>query len=93
VPLAVGVLPLLPDAVAQWLLRTTPAAVFALKQAVVEYPQVTGYYVPSAGFYPLPGWAGTAVLLAYLAVAGWLAARRAVPVRAPRPVSAGLLAR
>ncbi|MEU6248869.1 hypothetical protein [Glycomyces sp. NPDC047010] len=93
VPLAVGTVPLLPDAVSEWLLRTTPAAVFALKQAVVEYPQVTGYYVPSAGFYPLPGWAGTAVLLAYLAVAGWLAVRRAVPVRAPRPVSAGVLAR
>ncbi|SMC87877.1 hypothetical protein [Lentzea albidocapillata] len=73
VPYAVTAVPLLPDAVAEWLLRLTPAAGFAVKQTVVEYPQVTAHYAPSAGYFPLPGWAGFAVLCAYTALVLWLA--------------------
>jgi hypothetical protein len=68
VPYTVTALPLLPDTVAQWLLRLTPAAGFAVKQTMVEYPQVTAHYAPSAGYFPLPGWAGLAVLCAYTAL-------------------------
>ncbi|MGC7101832.1 hypothetical protein ACPZ19_44775 [Amycolatopsis lurida] len=73
VPFAVTAFPLLPDAVSEWLLRLTPAADFAVKQTMVEYPQVTAHYAPSAGFFPLPGWAGLAVLCAYTAMAMWIA--------------------
>ena len=68
VPYALAALPLLPDAVAQWLLRVTPAAGFAVQQTVVEYPQVLRHYAPSGGYFPLPGWAGLAVLGTYTAV-------------------------
>jgi len=73
VPYAVTALPLLPDPVSEWLLRLTPAAGFAVKQTMVEYPQVTAHYAPSAGFFPLPGWAGLAVLCAYTAIVLWMA--------------------
>lgn len=76
VPYTVTALPLLPDTVAQWLLRLAPAAGFAVKQTMVEYPQVTAHYAPSAGFFPLPGWAGLAVLCAYTALVLWLALGR-----------------
>jgi hypothetical protein len=64
-PYLVAALPVLPDAVSQWLLRLTPAAGFAIQQTLVEYPQVTAHYAPSAGYFPLPWWAGFAVLGAY----------------------------
>ncbi|MGI5489887.1 hypothetical protein [Microtetraspora malaysiensis] len=67
-PYAITVFPLLPDAVAEWLLRLTPAAGFAVQQTMVEYPQVTAHYAPSAGYFPLPGWAGLAVLCAYTVI-------------------------
>ncbi|NKE62834.1 hypothetical protein FXN61_41375 [Lentzea sp. PSKA42] len=73
VPYAVTAFPLLPDTVSEWLLRLTPAAGFAVKQTMVEYPQVTAHYAPSAGFFPLPGWAGLAVLCAYTAIVMWMA--------------------
>jgi hypothetical protein len=75
-PYTVTAFPLLPDAVADWLLRLTPAAGFAVKQTMVEHPQVTAHYAPSAGYFPLPGWAGLGVLGAYTAVALWAALRR-----------------
>lgn len=75
VPYAVTSVPLLPDAVADWLLRLTPAAGFAVKQTMVEYSQVTAHYAPSAGYFPLPGWAGLAVLVSYVAVVLWPASR------------------
>ncbi|MET8155840.1 hypothetical protein ABZT47_05665 [Sphaerisporangium sp. NPDC005289] len=68
-PYAVTAVPLLPDAVAEWLLRLTPAAAFAVQQTVAEHPQVTAHYAPSAGYYPLPWWAGLAVLVAYTVIA------------------------
>ncbi|MEV7802375.1 hypothetical protein AB0O28_05450 [Microbispora sp. NPDC088329] len=71
VPFAVTAFPFLPDDVSRWLLRLTPAAGFAVQQTAVEYPQVVAHYAPSAGYFPLPGWAGVAVSCAYaLAVAG-----------------------
>lgn len=73
VPYAVTAVPLLPDTVSAWLLRLTPAAGFAVKQTIVEYPQVTAHYAPSAGIFPLPGWAGLAVLCAYTAMVMWMA--------------------
>ena len=79
VPYGVATLPILPDTLAEWLLRVTPAAGFAVRQTVVEYPQVTAHYAPSAGYFPLPWWAGLAVLCAYATIALLLA--RSVPVR------------
>jgi hypothetical protein len=76
-PYTVTALPLLPDAVAQWLLRLTPAAGFAVQQTVVAYPQVVWHYAPSDGYFPLPGWAGLAVLCTYTAAIVMLAVRGA----------------
>lgn len=75
-PYLVASLPLLPDEVSEWLLRVTPAAGFAVKQTLHEYPQVLAHYAPSAGYFPLPWWAGFAVLCAYIATLLTLAARR-----------------
>ncbi|MFC4533809.1 hypothetical protein [Sphaerisporangium dianthi] len=69
VPYAVATLPLLPDAVSEWLLRLTPAAGLAIQQTMTEYPQVNVHYAPSTGYFPLPWWAGLALLLAYTTLA------------------------
>jgi ABC-type transport system involved in multi-copper enzyme maturation permease subunit/regulation of enolase protein 1 (concanavalin A-like superfamily) len=58
---------------ADWLLRLTPAAAFAVQQTLVQYPQVTNTYIPSYGYYPLPPWAGLAVLCGWAALALGLA--------------------
>jgi hypothetical protein len=71
-----GVIPFLPQDVSEWLLRLSPAAGFAVLQTAHEYPQVTAHYAPYAGYYPLPWWAGFAVLCGYAVLALWLAARR-----------------
>jgi hypothetical protein len=76
VPYAVTAFPLLPDAVSQWLLRLTPAAGLAVQQTAAEYPQVVAHYAPSAGYFPLSGWAGLAVLCAYTLAVGWPAVGR-----------------
>jgi hypothetical protein len=76
-PYLLGALPLLPDEVSDWLLRVTPAASFAVKQTIEEFPQVLAHYAPSAGYFPLPGWAGFAVLCIYTAALLALASRRA----------------
>jgi hypothetical protein len=60
---------LLPLGAAQWLLRVTPAAAFAVQQSLVQYPQVAGDYAPTNGYYPLAPWAGFAVLCGYTALA------------------------
>ncbi|MEH1128865.1 hypothetical protein [Micromonospora sp. CPCC 206061] len=75
-PYLMATLPLLPDEVSRWLLRVTPAAGFAVKQTLHEYPQVLAHYAPSAGYFPLAWWAGFAVLCAYAAALLILAARR-----------------
>ncbi|TDC66255.1 hypothetical protein E1258_03255 [Micromonospora sp. KC207] len=38
---------------------------FAVEQTTTEYPQATAHYVPSTGYFPLPWWAGFALLGAY----------------------------
>jgi len=64
--LATSVLPAGP---ADWLLRVTPAAGFAIQQSVPQYPQVSGSYAPSNGYFPLAPWAGFAVLCGWAALA------------------------
>ncbi|HWF40702.1 MAG TPA: ABC transporter permease subunit [Acidothermaceae bacterium] len=53
----------------QWMLRVTPAAGFAVQQTLHQYPQVSGVYIASAGYYPLSPSAGFGVLIAWMAVA------------------------
>ncbi len=68
VPLAV-----LPAGAADWLLRVTPAAGFAIQQYVPAYPQVNNVYTPQHGYYPLAPWAGFGVLCLWAALALCLA--------------------
>ena len=70
-PLAV-----LPACAADWLLRVTPAAAFAVQQPYPAYPQVAMQYTPQNGYYPLAPWAGFAVLCGWTALALGLAAYR-----------------
>jgi ABC-type transport system involved in multi-copper enzyme maturation permease subunit len=58
----------LPAGAAQWLLRITPAAAFALQQSTPQYPQVSNLYTPANGYFPLAPWSGLAVLCAYAAL-------------------------
>ncbi len=60
-------------AASQWLLRLTPAAGFAIRQSIPEYPHVIGPYTAMMGYYPLSPWAGFAVLCGYTAFALGLA--------------------
>ncbi|MEU4383996.1 hypothetical protein [Promicromonospora sp. NPDC023805] len=76
IPYVVATNPLLPDEVDRWILRLTPAAAFAVQQTGVEYAQVVAHFAPSNGYFPLPAWAGLAVLGAYLVVAWWAAVVR-----------------
>jgi ABC-type transport system involved in multi-copper enzyme maturation permease subunit len=69
-------LALLPAGAADWLLRVTPAAGFAIQQPYPAYPQVTFSYTPGNGYYPLAPWAGFAVLCAWTALALGLAMYR-----------------
>jgi ABC-type transport system involved in multi-copper enzyme maturation permease subunit len=64
------VLPLGP---ANWLLRVTPAAAFALQQTNPRYPQVSSSCLPYNGCFPLAPWAGFGVLCAWALVALGLA--------------------
>nr|WP_062332417.1 ABC transporter permease subunit [Herbidospora sakaeratensis] len=59
----------IPVAAAEWLLRLTPAAGFAIQQSIPAYPQVEDYSVPALGYYPLPPWGGFAVTCLYAAAA------------------------
>ena len=59
-----GPMAVLPGSAADWLLRVTPAAAFAIQQAYPRYPQVSASYTPANGYYPLAPWAGFAVLCA-----------------------------
>ncbi|MFC7304361.1 hypothetical protein ACFQVC_09085 [Streptomyces monticola] len=90
-PYVLAVSPLLPEGAAQWLLRVTPAAGFAVTQSLREYPQVLAHYVPSEGYFPLAPPAGFAVLCGYAAVVSGAALYRlrrqsaAVPERTDVP--------
>jgi len=68
-PYILSVSAALPAAPAQWLLRLTPAAAFAVQQSVHAYAQVNQAYTPPFGFYPLAPWAGFAVLCGWAALA------------------------
>jgi ABC-type transport system involved in multi-copper enzyme maturation permease subunit len=69
-----GPMAILRGTAADWLLRVTPAAAFAVQQVLPAYPQISNTYTPQYGYYPLPPWAGLAVLCAWAAVALGLAA-------------------
>jgi ABC-type transport system involved in multi-copper enzyme maturation permease subunit len=60
---------LLPMGPAQWLLRLTPAAAFAMQQGTASYPQVSHACLPYNGCYPLSPWHGFAVLVIWAALA------------------------
>jgi ABC-type transport system involved in multi-copper enzyme maturation permease subunit len=71
---------ILPQGPAEWLMRVTPAAGFAVQQSFPVYDHVAGAYLMSDGYYPIPPWGGFAVLCAWaaaaLALATWLLNRR-----------------
>ncbi|GAA2118602.1 ABC transporter permease subunit [Actinomadura napierensis] len=67
-------LSVLPAGVSDWLLRVTPAAAFAVQQTTPHYRQVDAPYTPGNGYFPLPPWAGFAVLCGYTVLALVLAA-------------------
>jgi ABC-type transport system involved in multi-copper enzyme maturation permease subunit len=58
----------------QWLFRLTPAAGFAVLEALPHSSQVSYPYTMANGYYPLAPWAGLGVVCAYAAVAVSLAA-------------------
>jgi hypothetical protein len=68
-PYVLATVPLLPDAVGDALLSTTPAAGFAVRQTMVEYSHASVHHSPLMGYFPLPWWGGLAVLCAYAGVA------------------------
>jgi ABC-type transport system involved in multi-copper enzyme maturation permease subunit len=59
----------LPGGAADWLLRLTPAAAFAIQQTTPQYPQVSASYTVGNGYFPLAPWAGFAVLCGYAVLA------------------------
>jgi ABC-type transport system involved in multi-copper enzyme maturation permease subunit len=73
-PYILAVASVLSPGPAEWLLRVTPAAAFAVQQTVPRYHQVAGPYTPVDGYFPLAPWAGFAVLCGYTACALGLAA-------------------
>jgi ABC-type transport system involved in multi-copper enzyme maturation permease subunit len=64
---------ILPVSVADWILRLTPAAAYAVQQSIPAYSFVPGNYTPANGFYPLAPWAGFLVLCLWAAAALGLA--------------------
>jgi ABC-type transport system involved in multi-copper enzyme maturation permease subunit len=70
----------LPSGPANWLMRLTPTAAFAIQGLQPRSGLVSAAYTPVNGYYPLGPWAGLAVLCAYTAVAlagaTWLLRRR-----------------
>ncbi|HEY2548961.1 MAG TPA: ABC transporter permease subunit [Streptosporangiaceae bacterium] len=71
-PYILGVASVLPAGPAEWLLRVTPAAAFAIQQSVPAYHQVSGPYGPPV-YFPLGPWSGFAVLCGWTALALGLA--------------------
>lgn len=68
--LAVSVLPL---SAAQWVLRFSPAAAFAIQQSATQWAQVDNVYTPAGGYFPLSPVAGLGVLVLWTAAALGLA--------------------
>jgi ABC-type transport system involved in multi-copper enzyme maturation permease subunit len=73
VPYILGVTGKLPVSAAEWILRVSPAAGFAVEQSVPQYHQVIGQYAPP-DYFPIGPWAGLAVLCGYAALALGIAA-------------------
>ena len=74
IPFVLSAPPGIPTGLAEWLLRITPAAAFALQQPAPQYYQVQANYIPSSGYFPLAPWTGFAVLCGWTALALVLAA-------------------
>jgi ABC-type transport system involved in multi-copper enzyme maturation permease subunit len=68
-PFLLTALNVFPSGVGDWLLRLTPAAGLAIEQSIPNYPQVAPAINPVMGYYPLPPYAGFAVLCAWAAAA------------------------
>jgi ABC-type transport system involved in multi-copper enzyme maturation permease subunit len=68
-PYFLAVTAVVPAGAADWLLRITPAAGFAVQQGYPQYAQVTAVYSAVDGYFPLTPWAGFAVLCGWAAVA------------------------
>jgi ABC-2 family transporter protein len=68
-PFLLVALNVFPPGAGAWLLRVTPAAGLAIQQSIPRYAQVTSVYSPAGGYYPLPPFAGFAVLCCYAAAA------------------------
>ncbi|HEY3902755.1 MAG TPA: ABC transporter permease subunit [Streptosporangiaceae bacterium] len=64
-PFLLAVIGVFPPGISEWLLRLTPAAGFAIEQSIPQYSQVSTTYSAAGGNYPLPPWAGFAVLCAW----------------------------
>jgi uncharacterized membrane protein len=67
-PYILGTSEMLPLGAAQWVLRVTPAAGFAIEQSIPRYAHVAADYAPP-DYFPLSPWAGFAVLCGYAAAA------------------------
>jgi ABC-type transport system involved in multi-copper enzyme maturation permease subunit len=74
IPYFLAVFAAVPLSAGDWLLRIMPAAGFALQQPYPAYGQVSMFYAPFSGYFPLSAWAGLAVLAAWTAAALALAA-------------------
>jgi ABC-2 family transporter protein len=72
-PYLISVTNLLPAGAGQWLMRLAPAAAFSIQQTIPNYPQAGSACSVASGCYPLPPWAGFAVLCAWAAAALGLA--------------------
>ncbi|MFI1521106.1 hypothetical protein [Kitasatospora cineracea] len=59
----------LPSGPAEWLLRLTPAAGFAVQQTLPRHDQVLTVYAPASGYFPLSPSGGLVVLGAWSALA------------------------
>ena len=74
IPYFLAVFAAVPLSAGDWLLQIMPAAGFALQQPYPAYDQVSMFYAPFSGYFPLPAWGGLAVLAAWTAAALALAA-------------------
>jgi ABC-type transport system involved in multi-copper enzyme maturation permease subunit len=74
IPYFLAVFAAVPLSAGDWLLRIMPAAGFALQQPYPAYGQVSMFYAPFSGYFPLPALGGLAVLAAWTAAALALAA-------------------
>src|SRR5262245_14246727 len=68
-PFLLAGLNIVPSGVGTWLLRLTPTAGLAIQQSIPRYPQVTSVLSPVRGYYPIPPYAGFAVLCLWVAAA------------------------